>query len=209
MRRVFYWTLIAGVVGGFAQAGGAAASAPIGQVRSVTGEATVTRADGTVVTHDTRSGDTRVQRPDGRAALLAGRTPPPAGGSSFAFADGTRLRGTDVAGRPARLAPDGTVHYPDGTRATHDTRSGDTRFTAPDGTQRLINRRKSIDRTVRPPPGSARPPRPAAAASADPRYAGALLTLPPDALVTAPPVRGAAAPASAPRPIDPFATARR
>jgi hypothetical protein len=93
------------------------------------------------------------------------------------------------------------VLYPDGTRATHDLRSGETRFVAPDGTERRINRRKGTDNTVRPVVPAAN--RPAPPAGVDPRYAGALLTLPADALVTAP-----SAAASAVRTVDPFAASR-
>jgi hypothetical protein len=176
------------------------ALAPDGRSGSTQPDGSIRYPDGTVVRPDP-AGGLILQRPDGRTDRI-GRGTPSAAGNGIAFPDGTRLRGTGPNGGPARMQADGTVLYPDGTRATHDVRSGETRFVAPDGTERRINRRKGTDNTVRAVP-AAGASRPALPPGVDPRYAGALLTLPADALVTAP-----SAAASAVRTIDPFAGSR-
>lgn len=177
------------------------ALAPDGRSGSTQPDGSIRYPDGTVVRPDPATGGLVLQRPDGRTDRI-GRSTPSAAGNGIVFPDGTRLRGTGPNGGAARMQADGTVLYPDGTRATHDVRSGETRFVAPDGTERRINRRKGTDNTVRAVP-AANASRPALPAGVDPRYAGALLTLPADALVTAP-----SAAASAARTVDPFAGSR-
>jgi hypothetical protein len=175
---------------------------PSGRAGMAAPDGSIRYADGTVVQHDGATGDIRLSHGNGSAAeTLAGNAPTKGSSGFLVFADGTRLRDADAAGRPGRMMGDGSVAYPDGTRATHDTRSGDTRFVAPDGTARVINLRKGTDRTTR----SAAPPKSAVAPTPG---AGALLTLPQASLVQPPLAAGKTANAGR-APIDPFAAARR
>lgn len=126
---------------------------PAGREGQVKDGGWVVFQDGTRVSHDVRSGDTKMVHADGRVDVIPGGGPRRDESGNFVWSDGTRIRGSDDKGNPGRIGADGSVTYADGTRATHDTRSGDTKFVSPDGTVRLINRGTGTDKTF-PPAGS-------------------------------------------------------
>jgi hypothetical protein len=122
---------------------------PNGKAGTVQRDGSIRYSDGTVVSHDSASGDTKFSRGDGRVETIPGSAPTRGDNGNFVFSDGTQIRGTDPSGQPGKIMADGTISYADGTRASHDTRSGETKFVSPDGTVRIINGRSGTDKTTR------------------------------------------------------------
>ncbi len=127
------------------------ATDPSGRAGTVKPDGSISYSDGTVVSHDVATGDTKFMHPGGRVEVIGGNTPHRGADGNFVYSDGAQIRGTDPSGNPGKINPDGSISYSDGTTATHDTRTGDTKFVGPDGAVRLLNPATGTDKTS---PGS-------------------------------------------------------
>lgn len=88
--------------------------------------------DGTVVSHNSDTGETTITHPDGRVTHSSIRMPTLVDGS-FVWGDGASLPGTDPSGGAGKILPDGSVSFPDGTIVMHDPATGMSKTTHPDG----------------------------------------------------------------------------
>lgn len=108
------------------------ATDPAGRTGQVQGDGSIRWADGTSVSHDTRTGESRLERPDGRREVTNSHAPTRAG-DSFVYSDGTRVRATDPSGAAGVIRKDGSIAYSDGTIFSHDVGTGDTKTVHGDG----------------------------------------------------------------------------
>ena len=115
------------------------ATDPSGGEGHVNKDGSISYTDGTHVSHDTKTGVTIVDRPDG-TRVVTNPNGPTQTGDTFTFGDGFRIRATDPSGHPGHVNPDGSVSYADGTRVSHDVTSGDTKLVRPDGTVEVTTR---------------------------------------------------------------------
>lgn len=112
---------------------------PQGHAGAVQSDGSIRWSDGTALSHDTASGDTKITRADGSVAQSNSHVPEKQG-NAFVYSDGTRVRATDPSGKPGVAKPDGSIVYGDGTRVSHDTASGDTKIFHADGTVDVVSR---------------------------------------------------------------------
>lgn len=94
---------------------------------------TISYPDGTRVSHDVASGDTKVVHADGRVDVHSGNAPTRSGGE-YVWRDGTRSVAFDRQGREGKIGPDGVVSFPDGSRISHDNATGVSKIVRADGT---------------------------------------------------------------------------
>ncbi len=120
---------------------------PAGNRGRVREDGSIEYSDGTVVSHDTKTGVTTITRPDGttetRTYRRGNRTERPTYDErtdTYVYSDGMRVRGSDPSGNRGRVREDGSIEYSDGTVVVHDTDSGVTIIRRPDGTTRVDDR---------------------------------------------------------------------
>ncbi len=103
-----------------------------GRPATVRADGSILYPDGTVVSHNSDSGDTTITHPDGRVTHSNIRMPSLVDGA-FVWGDGASLPGTDPSGGEGKILPDGSVSFPDGTIVSHDPATGMTKTIHPDG----------------------------------------------------------------------------
>ncbi|HFA59251.1 MAG TPA: hypothetical protein ENJ83_01035 [Rhodospirillales bacterium] len=120
---------------------------PAGNRGRVREDGSIEYSDGTVVSHDTKTGVTTITRPDGttetRTYRRGNRTERPTYDErtdTYVYSDGMRVRGSDPSGNRGRVREDGSIEYSDGTVVVHDTDTGETIIRRPDGTTRVDDR---------------------------------------------------------------------
>ena len=105
---------------------------PSGKVGHSQANGSIRFSDGTTVSHDVRSGDTKVVHADGSVEVTTANTPH-RDGNYYVWSDGQRAVATDRAGAAGKIAADGTIAYGDGSRVSHDVRTGDSKIVHADG----------------------------------------------------------------------------
>lgn len=95
--------------------------------------------DGTQVSHDPRTGDTKVTNPDGTTETnrWSGARHDDAG--DWRWNDGEGAPGSDPSGGEGTEGNDGWIRYPDGTLISHDAGTGLTKYIRPDGSTTVAN----------------------------------------------------------------------
>lgn len=107
----------------------------------VNADGTISFPDGTRVSHDIATGDTKIFYADGHVELRQGSGAAVDRAGNFRWSDGVAIPGTDPSGGQGRMTRDGWIEFPDGTRVSHDTSSGDTKIVMPDGSVTVRNER--------------------------------------------------------------------
>ena len=110
-----------------------------GRAGQVGADGTISYADGTPVSHDIASGDTKVVHADGRVDVHSGNAPTRTG-EEYVWRDGTRSVAFDRQGREGKIGSDGIVTFPDGSRISHDNATGVSKIVRADGTVELTQR---------------------------------------------------------------------
>jgi hypothetical protein len=110
-----------------------------GRAGKVGTDGTISYADGTRVSHDVATGDTKVVHADGRIDVHSGNAPTRTG-EEYVWRDGTRSVAFDRQGREGKIGDDGIVTFPDGSRISHDNITGDSKIVRPDGTIEITRR---------------------------------------------------------------------
>ncbi|WP_443750707.1 hypothetical protein [Asticcacaulis solisilvae] len=110
------------------------ASDPSGHDGKVNPDHSISFSDGTRVSHDTKTGVTIVDHPDGTRTVTDPNTPKATPDGNITWSDGYRVRGSDPNGNAGHVNGDGSVSYADGTRVSHDVNSGETKIVGADGT---------------------------------------------------------------------------
>ncbi len=101
------------------------ATDPAGKVGQVQGNGSIRYSDGTTVSHDVRSGDTKIVHADGRVEVVTANTP--RRDDYYVWSDGQRAVATDRNGGAGKVNADGTIVFADGSRVSHDVRTGDSK----------------------------------------------------------------------------------
>jgi hypothetical protein len=109
------------------------ATDPSGHDGKVNPDHSVSFSDGTHVSHDTKTGVTIVDHPDGTRTITDPNTPKATSDGNITWSDGYRVRGSDPNGNAGHVNGDGSVSYADGTRVSHDVNSGETKIVGADG----------------------------------------------------------------------------
>ncbi len=115
----------------FGNGQGVPGSDPQGRPGKIAADGSIHYVDGTRVTHDPVTGDTKATRPGQPSTVWRGTRRDDDG--AIRFHDGTRVPGTDASGTPGKIQGDGSISYSDGTRITHDPVGGDTKAVGPNG----------------------------------------------------------------------------
>ncbi len=110
---------------------------PSGKEGQVQGNGSIRYSDGTSLSHDVRSGDTKIVHPDGSVEVTTANTPHQDGGN-FVWSDGQRARATDPSGATGKVQADGSIAYSDGSRVSHDVHSGDSKIVHADGSVEMV-----------------------------------------------------------------------
>lgn len=118
----------------------ARATDPNGNPGMVQADGSIAYSDGSRVSHDVRSGDSKIVHADGRVETIPGGGPQRSG-DYYSWSDGVRAPATDPSGTPGRVGGDGWISYSDGTTISHDPVSGDSKIVRPDGTMTMGNTR--------------------------------------------------------------------
>ena len=105
---------------------------PNGKAGEVQGNGSIRYSDGTVLSHDVRSGDTKIVHADGSVEVTSPNSPH-RDGNYFVWSDGQRAVSTSPSGAAGKVDASGTVTFPDGTSISHDVRSGDSKIVHADG----------------------------------------------------------------------------
>jgi len=125
------------------------AKGPDGQRGRVNDKGDIEYGDGTIITHDSASGETDVIRPDGShttyghgggASPMASRPKYNSRTDRFEFADGTQVRSRGPDGERGKVNDKGDIVYADGTIITHDDATGETNVIRPDGSHTSYGR---------------------------------------------------------------------
>lgn len=118
---------------------------PQGRMGTVREDGSIEYEDGTVVTHDTKTGETVINRPDGMTVVDRRGTrrseypryDPER--DAYVYEDGNRpgtnIIATDPAGNRGVVQPDGSIRYSDGTVVRRDSTRGTTEIIRPDGSR--------------------------------------------------------------------------
>ena len=101
------------------------AADPAGRTGQVGSDGSIRWSDGTRVSHDITTGESRLERPDGSKEITNSHNPTRVG-DTFVYSDGTRVRATDPSGAAGTLRKDGSIVYSDGTVFSHSVGTGDT-----------------------------------------------------------------------------------
>lgn len=96
---------------------------PLGRAGKVNPDGSVSFPDGTIISHNSATGETSFTRPDGSVTRTNVRTPI-VNGENFVWNDGLRIDRTDSSGRPGVINDDGSISYPDGSHVSYDPRTG-------------------------------------------------------------------------------------
>jgi hypothetical protein len=115
----------------------------------VNADGTISFPDGTRVSHDITTGDTKIFYADGHVELRQGSGAAVDRSGNFRWSDGVAIPGTDPSGGQGRMTRDGWIEFPNGTRVSHDTSSGDTKIVMPDGSVIVRNERTGERTTTR------------------------------------------------------------
>jgi hypothetical protein len=110
---------------------------PSGKLGQPQANGSIRYSDGTTVSHDVRSGDTKIVHADGSVEVTTANTPHREG-SHYVWSDGQRAVATDRNGAAGKIAADGTIVYGDGSRVSHDVRTGDSKIVHADGSVETV-----------------------------------------------------------------------
>ncbi len=113
------------------------ATDPAGKVGQVQGNGSIRYSDGTTVSHDVRSGDTKIVHADGSVEVVTANTPQRQG-DYYVWSDGQRAVATDRNGGAGKVSADGTIVFADGSRVSHDVRTGDSKIVHADGRVEVV-----------------------------------------------------------------------
>jgi hypothetical protein len=121
-----------------------------GGVGKVGADGVISYPDGSRVSHDVRTGESKIVHADGRVEIVPGNVPHRMDDGGFGWSDGVRAPGTDPSGNAGHVGGDGWIIYSDGSRVSHDPTTGDSKIVYSDGTMSMGNSRTGESKSYAP-----------------------------------------------------------